>query len=291
MTETLTAARIPLDGPAPRPPLHSILSVATEVTEDIRGGAVVVPYPPAMPDSTDPCADASERLKDTPLELTIPDGFPVFRAYLGEICTAYNIGDWDEWKARANLALVAREAWALERQLVNAAFQLTSGSQDTPNLAGAGGAPDPSLPAGTGAVPVRTAFAWLDAAIAATGQQGVIHAPPPAVTAAGDILVDDRGVLRTATGTPVIAGTGYWFADSDTAGDAAGGTSAAAGQSWMYATGPVLYQRGRDLEAMPSDISEALDREVNEVIYRAERDLWVAWDGQLQAAVLADWSP
>lgn len=291
MSETLTAARIPLDGPAPRPPLHSLLSVATEVTQDLRGGAVVVPYPAAMPDANDPCGDATAKLKDTPTALTIPDGFPVFRAYLGEICTARSIGDWEEWKSRANLALVAREAWALERQLVNAMFGLTSGSQDTPNLSGAGAAPNPSLPAGGAAVAVTTAFAWLDAAIAATGQQGVIHAPPPAVTAAGAVLRDDRGVLRTMAGTPVISGMGYWFADSDTAGDAAGGSSAAAGQSWMYATGPVLYQRGSDLEPLPELFSEALDREVNEVIYRAERDLWVAWDGQLQAAVLADWSP
>jgi hypothetical protein len=43
--------------------------------------------------------------------------------------------------------------------------------------------------------------------------------------------------------------------------------------------------------SLPETLSEALDREENIVIYRAERGLWVGWDGQFSAAVLADWSP
>jgi len=284
MSETLVSARIPLDGPIPRPPLYSLVSVATEVTDDLRGGANIVPYPAAMPDAADPCSDGSTRVKDDPINLTLPEGFPVFTAYLGEMCTSRGIGPWDTWRARANIALTARTSWALERQLVKAQFATA------PNLSGAGAAPNPTLPAGGAAVPVLTALAWAEAAIAATGQEGVIHVPPPVATSLGAVLRDDRGVLRTASGTPVAVGTGYWFVDSDTSGDAQGGSSAAAGQSWIYATGRPLYQAGALLNN-PETLAEALDRETNDVVYRAERDLWVAWDGQLQAAVLADWSP
>lgn len=284
MSETLVAGRIPLDGPIPRPPLYSLVSVATEVTDDLRGGANIIPYPAAMPGAADPCADGSTRTKDDPEGLDLPEGFPKFTAYLGEICSSRGIGSWDEWRARANIALTARTSFALERQLVNATYATA------PNLAGAGAAPNPSLPAGASAVPVLTALSWLEAAIAETGQEGVIHVPPPVATAVGAALHDDRGILRTASGTPVVVGAGYFFVDSDTLGDAAGGSSAAAGQSYVYATGRVLYQAGPLLNN-PETLAEALDRETNDVVYRAERDLFVAWDGQLQAAVLADWSP
>lgn len=280
----MMAPPIPLDGPLPVAPPYGLKTVAQEVTGDEphwRGGAVVVPYPSAMPSAEDPCAIDSEALKDTPSALTIPEAFPAFRAYLGEICTAYSIGDWDAWKARANVALSARENWALERQLVTAQFV------DAPALNDA----EVTFPGGTSALASLTAVAWLEAAIAATGIAGVIHMPPPVATSLGDTLRDDRGTLVTPAGTPVIVGQGYWFVDSDTAGDATGGSSAGAGQSWIYATGPVQYRMGREMEALPEDISETLDRDDNTVVYRAERDLWVGWDTQLQAAALADWSP
>ena len=286
----MAAARIPLDGPIPRPPLYGLTSVATEVTQDIRGGAVIVPYPAALPNALDPCSEGTET-KDIPDSLVIPDGFPVFDAYLGEVCTAYNIGDWGEWQSRANVALAARTTWALERQLVNAQFQATMGNADVPYLGDA----ELDVVVG-GAVPARVALAYLDGAIASTGIEGIIHITPEVATYVGwEALRDDRGTLRTASGTRVVVGQGYSSASLDTldfpgAAPPDGEAAAAAGQSWIYATGPVLYQQGA-IFAGPPDLGEALDRDTNEVIYRAERPLWVGWDAQLQAAVLADWSP
>lgn len=293
MSETMSAARIPLDGSIPRPPLFGISSVATLVTENLRGGAVVVPYPQDIPKGHDPCDAVTLGTKDAPDELAIPDGFPVFTAYLGEVCTAYNIGDFDEWQARANVALAARTDWALERQLMDASFKPTLGDDDVPHLADANAE---VLNSGA-ALAAAVAVALLDERIAYSGGEGVLHLTPGVVTYLGlEKFRVDGSILRTASGTPVIVGQGYsqagWgLSPSHEAEGPEGEAAAAQGQSWIYATGRPQYQLPGAIIPWPPELGEALDRETNEVVYRAERDLWVGWDGQLQAAVLADWSP
>lgn len=292
MSETLVAARIPLDGPLPRPNPYGLVSVALEQTSPRptdRGGALIVPYPDAMPDANDPCTDGSAREKITPDSLELPDGFPTWTAYLGEVCTTRSVGPWDAWKARANLALAGRESWALERQLLNGEFAPASGSQVTPTLQS-----EATLPAGSGSVAARSAIAFLEGAIAGTGIAGVLHLTPEVVTYLGfETFRDDRGTLRTASGTPVIVGAGYSSQDEDEDIGApdAGGSEAGTGQSWVYASGPILYAHSPTIFNLPDTIREATDRSDNTVVYRAERDLWVGWDTQLAAAVLADWSP
>jgi len=281
-TMTGAAPRIRLDGPLPRPPLYTLLSVAQEALDDEhwRAGANLMPYPAALPSGQDPCADGSEREKDFPDRTTYPDTFPTFTAYLGEVCTTFSTLPWDDFKERANAAMRARVSWALERQLVDAEFI------DAPHM----GDDDVDLLASGAAVPVVTALGYLEDWLATSGQDGVIHLTPSAAAVLGfERLRDDRGVLRTARGTPVAVGDGYVGSDVPTSGGSAD-TAATAGQSWLYVTGPVMY-RLSELEALPETIAEALDRETNEVVYRAEQDLWVAWDKQIQGAVLADWSP
>ncbi len=283
MTTMGVAPRIVVAGPLPRPPLYGLLAVAQEAEQDPHwgAGAYVHPYPAALPSAVDPCASGTFRDKDVPDETAYPEAFPTFTAYLGEVCSSIGIGaDWSGFTARANAALAARDQWALERQLVDAQFV------DAPHL----GDDNVDVLASGAAVAVVVAIAYLEDAIAATGQDGLIHLTPSVAAALGsERLRDDRGLLRTTRGTPVTIGNGYVGADVPTP-NGTPAASPAAGQSWIYASGPVLYRRG-DLFAHPSSYGEALDRDDNTVIYRAERDLWVAWDAQLQAAVLADWSP
>jgi len=278
------APRIVLDGPLPRPPLFGLSSAAQSVGGDEphwRAGANLYPYPPDLPSANDPCAAGTFRDKATPTGVTLPEGFPTFTAYLGEICTAASVGDWDEFKGRAESALRARDGWALERQLVAADFV------DAPHL----GDDNVDVLASGAPVAAAVAIAYLEEALAATAQDGLIHLTAAvAAFLGGDYLVNDRGVLRTYRGTTVVVGTGYSDADVPTPSGTPGSTPAA-GQSWIYVSGPVLYRKDPNIFSLPEDESEALDRSDNTVIYRAERDLWVAWDGQLQAAVLADWSP
>lgn len=282
-TMTGAAPRIRLDGPLPRPPLYTLVSVAQEAPSDAhwRAGANLRPYPPDVPNGHDPCSTGSLREKDDPEGLTLPDTFPTFTAYLGEVCTASGIGAWDAFTARSKAALAARVSYALERQLVDAEFV------DAPHM----GDDDVTLLGGGTATPVVTALGYLEDHLASSAQDGVIHLTPSAAAVLGfERLRDDRGVLRTARGTPVAVGDGYVGSDVPTSGGSAD-TAAAAGQSWLYVTGPVLYRLDSEIVALPETIAEALDREINEVVYRAEQDLWVAWDKQIQGAVLADWSP
>lgn len=278
---TLMAGRVTVDGALPRPPAHGLMTVAEDVTAQraaARGGAVVLPYPGGTMVSYDPCDADGSPGKDVPDPLDILDAFPAFDAYLGEICTAYNIGDWDEWRARANQAFLARENWALERQLVDASFV------NAPSLGSVASA-NSAIFGSSLAAP--TAVAMLEAYLADIGIEGTIHLTPSVVTYLGfSHFRRDGEILRTAAGTPVIVGTGYH-------GAVGPGSEADAGdgQSWIYASGRPQFAREGQVFSAPEDISEALDRDDNTVLYRAERGLWVGWDGQLAAAVLADWSP
>lgn len=284
---TLVAPRIRLDAPLPRPPLFGLTSSPSAATpapaSDRNGaGAAIMPYPSAMPDSIDPCATGTARAKLVPTGELLPDDFPGFTAYLGEICTTFAIGDWNEWRARAEVALEARTSWALERQLAWQWFHAQ------PHLSDA----DADLPAGAAAVAAAVAVAYLDDYLAQRGQLGVIHLTPAVATYLGfEKLRVDGQQLRTASGTPVIVGTGYAGSDADNLDpEASGASEAAAGADWIFASGPVVYYEG-EIYANPDTQAEATDRSDNTVIYRAERDLWVGFDGGDHAAVLADWSP
>lgn len=288
MSSTLVAGRTFLSAPAPRPPMFGLTGspgAATVPDGNLRGGAFVEPYPTDLPGSEDPCLPLTARGKDDPTAYDQPGAFPTFTAYLGEICTSRAIGDWGEWTARANAALEARTSWALERQL---AWQWFTDA-DQPYLADA----DADLPAGAGALTPAVAVAWLEAYLADQGEQGVLHIPPAVVSYLGMQFFRVSGsTLYTAAGTPVIVGPGYGDSDGGDNLDpaASGAGEAAAGQAWIFASGPVLYQMG-DVMALPETQGEAVDRTDNTVVYRAERDLWVGFDGQRHAAALADWTP
>lgn len=288
MTDIGIAPRIVLDAPLPRPPLRSLIrssGAATPVPDEThwQAGANIYPYPDAMPDSIDPCATGSFRQKLAPESVGLPDPFKAFTAYLGEMCHSAGIGDWDAFRRRADVAMEARTSWALERQLAWGLYE-----SDNPYLADT----DVDLPAGAGAVAAAVALAWLEGYIAERGQQGVIHMTPEVAAYLGFThLYIDGGQMRVlGTGTPVIVGQGY----SDLAGSSNfapdGGSEAASGQSWIFASSPIIYRYGEIL-SLPETIGEALDRSNNEVTYRAERDLWVAFDGGPHAAVLAGWAP
>lgn len=290
---TMTQPRISIDAPAPRPPAFGLTgspAAATEV-DDARweAGAYIETYPESKPSAHDPCSTGSDREKDLPDEYVQPNPFPAFTAYLGQICTAYSIGNYDTWRARAEVALEARTSWALERQLAWAFYGVTSDDPGPqPFLADA----DADLPAGASAVPAANALAWAEAYGAELGQEFVIHLPPPVVSFLGmDYFRVVGSSLYTAAGTPVIVGPGYYGnTDDNLDPQASGAGEAAAGQSWIFASSKVLYRRG-EMYALPETIGEATDRDDNTVIYRAERDLWVAFDGLRHAAILADWTP
>jgi hypothetical protein len=267
-----------LDGPLPVAPEYNLLTVARIVDdpdEHWQVGASVNPYPTDTPLTHDPCSSGTFREKD---EGTLPEvpTFGPFAAYLPVTCTARGVTPGD-FERRAQLAFQALEHFAVEQE-----FSQGLANPLNPFLADGN-----ATILGGGAVTSAVGLSYLEDAIGATGQAGLIHATPSVAAAwGGEEAMTDRGILRTTgNGTPVASGGGYIGATPEGSG------AASAGQSWVYATGPVQVRRS-EMYLDPPFLSEALDRELNIVTYRAERNYLVTWvPDTLQVAVLIDWSP
>jgi len=289
MSTVTFAMPVALDGPSPRAPKHNLFTVADLIDDRVdldrvasqhwASGVTVWPYPPDTPSGFDPCSEGTFRSKDTGTAAGT-QSFAVFTAYIAETCASMSIGPWEAWKQRAGAVLEATSAWAAEQQLSQG---LPLGAPSTSGL-------NPYLAdtnvtvLGTGALAPQVGLSYLEDAIAATGRQGVIHATPAIVTAWSDQLSVDGDMLVTVCGTPVVCGTGYVDAVPE------GENPLNAGEGYAFATGPVQYRLSQIIE-IPESLSEATDRSDNTVTYRAERDILVGWDTQLQAAVLVDWIP
>lgn len=287
MSTVATAKAYPITGPLPRAPRYSLLSVMQEIQDaQWQRGVAVEPYPPGVPTAIDTCVDLEGTMatKTTPDGVAIPDDFPVFMGYLGNICTAMSIGEtWAAWQDRVNAAFMARRSWLLERQLMNGSFVTAPYMGDT----------DANVV--SGALASRVALAQLEALGAQTGQEYWIHMPPEVAAHLGyERLRDDRGILRTATGAPVVVGQGYSQDDNTSGTDVGeppvGELAAGDRKSWIYVTGPVMGRVADTVFLNPETMSEGRDWQQNTVVYRAEQAMVVAWDKQLQGAALADWS-
>ena len=267
-----------IDGPLPVAPEYSLLSVPGVLVEGggdrWMNGVNVEGYPTETPESWEPCSAGTFRVKAEGDSPPLPR-FDPFGLYIPITCSSLSFGgNWEAFARRAQLVLEATQSWGVERAL----------SQ------GVVGSTNPFL-ADTNMVLLEAAahtpasgLAWLEEAIGATGRQGLIHASPGVVAQWGFDKLKTNGVLVTANGTPVAAGGGYSGADpTDEA-------SPAAGQSYVFATGPVQV-RLSEVILIPENINGALDTSNNDVTFRAERFAHVSWDTALQAAILIDWSP
>jgi len=282
MTATMAGPPVILDGPVPEAPPFNILTVAEEgrriggddgIASRWLNGAQIWSYPSDAGEGIDPCETGTFRLKDEGGG-TVNPLFGAFTGYLPDTCTAIAM-DWEIFTQHANVVMDAITGSLLERQLASAAFKV-----DNPYLGDANAA----LPSGSTATSAVRSLAILEEAIAATERGGVIHATPGTIIAwaSWNLIIRVGDHLETPGGTPVIRGTGYVDAFPINGVPAAG-----LNQQWAWASGPIIYQAG-PLVMTPDTIREALDRSINEVTYRAERALLVAWDTQLQVAILVD---
>lgn len=282
MSQTLGPA-IYIDGPVPVAPPRGLLSAATIVptgSDRFGVGGAVWPYPPDLPISWAPCSAGTYRTKSDGEGWEIPV-FNAFELYLPITCssiTAHAPG----FANRARAAFAARESYGL-------AHELATGRSDpmNPHLT------DSNLvtPAGTTALTPDVALSYLEDAIGATGQGGLIHVTPAvaaAMNGSGGYGMDmyQGRLLTTANGTPVAADGGYIGVKPESVV-----APLAAGTGWAFATGPVQIRMWGDIDVLPDDISQAMDRQINEVTYRAERAYLMDWDVQLQVGVLVDWTP
>ncbi len=178
---------------------------------DTLGASVSVP--PDYPTKTLPLGD-----------LDVITGLP-FIVYESVSCGP-GLGD-EEARQRAQARLEMHEQFRVEQQF--AADALAGTDVATPN--------------GTTALPFEQALGLLEREIAARyGGLGIIHAARQLAAVAQSVgwLVERRGepdTVRTVLDNVWAFGAGYGTASPL-------GVAAPAGQAWIYATGPVLLQRG-----------------------------------------------
>lgn len=118
-----------------------------------------------------------------------------------------------------------------------------------------------------GALDPITAFALLEERLGdeiACG--GIIHVPYGIVSYLlnAQLLFNNGGnEYFSPTGFRVVAGHGY-------PGSGPANAPAAAGETWIYATGPIVVARS-NMFFTPENLSEAVNRQINNVTVRAER--------------------
>lgn len=117
-----------------------------------------------------------------------------------------------------------------------------------------------------GAVNPVDAIALIEAAlgdVVACG--GVIHIPAQVAAYLADhkLLREEDGELYSPTGYRYVIGHGY-------PGTGPANAAAAAGESWIFATGPLVSARSNVI-MVPDLVPEAVDRNINNITVRAER--------------------
>lgn len=135
-------------------------------------------------------------------------------------------------------------------------------------------------PVVTGGADAAHALGVLEQALADCYRgQGLIHVPPSVLpTLASSSLVRDiDGRPHTPAGNLIVVGGGYTGSGPD-------GTAAAAGTSWIYATGAAFGYRS-DVYVTP--VRESLDRSNNTLHMLAERTYVVGYECCLLAAHIA----
>lgn len=89
------------------------------------------------------------------------------------------------------------------------------------------------------------------------------------------LLTVEDGTYFTPTGSKVILGHGY-------PGSGPANVAAAAGQTWVFATGPIVLVRS-NVMMVPDQVKEAVNRNINNITVRAERFYSVGWSCALLA--------
>jgi hypothetical protein len=109
---------------------------------------------------------------------------------------------------------------------------------------------------------------------------GVIHANYglAAYFAAAHLIYRDGDTWFTVTGQRIAFGAGYPGSGPDN-------VAAAAGTSWLFATGPVGIWRS-DIFLTPERLDQAVDRDINDVTVFAERTYAVGWSCCLFATLV-----
>ena len=247
---------------------------------------------------SDPCSTATDRLalesqaavaEWVPYMITAEDRCPPFgfleHDYLGRVTRRLEVG---------TPKALERELWSGEAAKAAPVTDAQPGGSPafTTNLWLA--SPHAALlnPVAGTPVTMRRAFELLEQAISdnGLGSQGMIHCRPEALPYI-PTLRRDGNVIRTIRDVILVPGVGYPNTGPD-------GSAAAAGTTWLYATGMVEYWLDTKYQYTPEAVetekdprawmSQAIDRTTNDVVVRAHRYGMATWDGLCHYAVQAN---
>ena len=292
MTQVTVGPPWAADGPLPVAPPHNLLSLPGILVPDTGDehwlvGVEEWPYPRDLPDTVDPCAEGTFRVKGEGEGWNLPI-FGPFTAYLPITCSSLSAARAG-FADRARLAFQAKEAYGV-------AYELCRGHAQPLNPFLADG--NTQLPAGSTVLRPDVGLAYLEDAIGATALGGVIHATPAVASswngANGFGVEDKNGVLlTTANSTPVAVSSAYHGATPRF-----GAVAANAHQQWVFASSQIQVRRQADVQIVGPTLKESMDRSDNTVTFRAERGYVVTYDSPetsgdtrpCQAAVLVDWA-
>ena len=258
----MVAARFMVEAPPTTPQRFGLLSAATVVDRADGRGLDGITFEPG------PCGDTSAYGGpcDTPTAKSVsalraPVNMDPFIVYTMIKCRT--VGQYSAAASQAEQSLLRGETIGVEEAF--AAYIDNAGLGAT-NLTPAGGG-----------VPVKVGLSILEqAAGAATGNQPTIHMARNIATLlfADNVLERSGNRLETKLGSLVAAGGGYGGLLGPSA------AAAAAGNSWMWITGPVSLIRGAVIapDRVPFDM-------INEFYALAERGYAAAIDTCVLAAV------
>jgi hypothetical protein len=260
-----------VDGPAPSPPLITLLSsieVVDEPGPEWGNGVQIRPYGVGPARTYDPCSTAPGSLTTSPLATV--DQFGSVMVYLQHECTTRG-ATFAEERDRLLTTFASVEAAQVENQV------WTGGNSVGHALTDSGATPIN----GASATAPGVALGLLEQAIAASGRRGMIHATPRVVSqwSQSHALVSKPGRLETMLGTVVVPGYGY-------AGTAPAGLTATSGlEAYAIATGLMQARREAAPTVLGADDAESVTRSNNVRTISAQRLYVVTWDSSLRAAV------
>ncbi|MBM0227976.1 hypothetical protein [Micromonospora sp. ATA51] len=257
----MTQPLVYVDAPATTPYKFGLFSAAAVVDPaDQREFQAGVEWEPLCVDAPAPTSVAAASDPDR-VAMALPDGVPsvqagVIRLYAGLTGRSTARPDLLE---RARRALGAVEQQSLEH------YVWTGEAGNDAYLADA----DTEVLAGAAAVPLEEGVGLLEAHIGdRAGVLGALWAP----RWTGGWFASKA--LARIEGPRLVAPLGNPIVFAQTTGVGAGGAAPAAGEAWLYATGPVMVRRSAVF--LPK-LAEALDRTDNEVFAVAERFYTVGW--------------
>lgn len=276
-------ARTPVEAQQLVPPRTGLLSAlaALPAAERMATGIAWEPEACGYGGAFDPklCSPSSLSTIEPDAGPGLEEAVP-FTVWGADVCATFQ-RDRDR-TGRARRQLAAIESYQVARELWTGTLARAA-SPDWPNEYLAKPSSD-VVTDGPAAATVALACLEQGIAEAGKGRRGMVHATPATIThwQVGGALRREGGLVLTINDTIVVADAGY-------DGSGPNGEPAADGSVWAYATELIAVRLG-PVRYVPdvAESAEALNRLVNTVVVRAERDAVLQWDHCIHIAAEVD---